>query len=238
MLMNDTAEHRIETIQAGGANVYLIANGGQSILVDAGNKGAASKILEELRQSGLEPEDVKLIILTHTHYDHVGSLKEIQEVTQAKILVHESEAENLSRGYGGFPRGTMLLGKLVSFIGRNLARGSGRFEAVRPDTTISERFDLEPYGMDGYVLPTPGHSPGSVCVIVDGETAIVGDTLFGISRRTAFPPFADDVDELLRSWKRLIETGCQRFLPGHGGVISLETLRESYEKARSKRLPV
>jgi len=235
--MNDSKEYRINTVQAGGANVYLIANGGQSVLVDAGGKGAPKKILETLRESGLQPQDVKLIILTHTHSDHCGGLKALQEMTRAKILVHESEAESLTQGYGGFPRGTTLLGKLVSFMGRNLARGSGRFEAVRPDTTISERFDLEPYGIDGYVLSTPGHSSGSLCVIVDGETAIVGDTLFGISRRTAFPPFADDVDELLRSWKRLIETGCQRFLPGHGGVISLEMLRESYEKARSKRLP-
>jgi hydroxyacylglutathione hydrolase len=234
MLMNDTNEYRIETIQAGGANVYLIANGSQSILVDAGSKGASEKILETLRESGLQPQDVTLIILTHTHSDHCGGLKALQEMTRAKILVHESEAENLTRGYGSFPRGTTLLGKLISFIGRNLARGSSSFEAVRPDTTISERFDLEPYGIDGYVLTTPGHSSGSLCVIVDGETAIVGDTLFGISRRTTFPPFADDVDELLRSWKRLIETGCQRFLPGHGGTISIQALRESYEKAHSK----
>jgi len=233
--MNNTAEHQIETIQAGGANVYLITNGSQSILTDAGSKGAAKDILKKLRESGLEPQDVKLIILTHTHYDHCGGLKELQNVTQANVLVHESEAENLTQGYGGFPKGTNLLGKLVSFIGRNLARGLGRFEAVTPDIIIAERFDLQPYGIDGYVTPTPGHSPGSLCVIVAGKDAIVGDTLFGISRRSVFPPFADDVDELLRSWKRLIDTGCQRFLPGHGGVISIETLRESYERAQSKQ---
>jgi hydroxyacylglutathione hydrolase len=235
MSMNDTAEHRIETISAGGANVYLIANGSQSILIDAGNKGAPKNILKKLRESGLEPHDVKLIVLTHTHSDHCGGLKELQDVTQANILVHESEAESLTQGYGDFPRGTSLLGKLVSYIGKNLARGLGRFEAVTPDITISERFDLQPHGIDGHILPTPGHSPGSLCVIVGGKDAIVGDTLFGISRRTAFPPFADDVDELLRSWERLIETGCQRFLPGHGSVISIQMLRESYEKAQSRQ---
>lgn len=95
--MNDTTQHQIKTIQAGGANVYLIVNGDQSMLVDAGNKQAASNILDELHQSGLEPEDVKLIILTHTHYDHVGGLKELQDLTHAKILVHEHEAESLFR---------------------------------------------------------------------------------------------------------------------------------------------
>jgi metallo-beta-lactamase class B len=115
MLMNDTAEHQIETIQAGGANVYLITNGSQSILIDAGNKGAPKNILKKLRECGLEPQDVELIILTHTHSDHCGGLKELQDVTQANILVHASEAESLTQGYGGFPKGTNLLGKLVSF---------------------------------------------------------------------------------------------------------------------------
>ena len=233
--MNDTTQHRIETIQAGGANVYLIANGGQSILVDAGNKRAASKILDKLSQSGLEPEDVKLIILTHTHYDHVGGLTELQEATQAKILVHEHEADPLAAGYTEIPRGTMFLTQLISFIGRRLARKSGEYEAVRPDLSITDRSGLEPYGVHGYVLPTPGHSPGSLCIIVDGKTALVGDTMFGISRRSAFPPFADDVDELLGSWNLLIDTGCQRFLPGHGKPISIDLLRESYEKAQSKQ---
>jgi hydroxyacylglutathione hydrolase len=233
--MNDTTEHRIETIQAGGANVYLVANGDRSILVDAGSKQATGKILDELHRSGLEPVDVKLIILTHTHYDHVGGLKELQEVTQAKILVHQNEADSLAAGYTEFPRGTMVLTQLISFIGRRLARGSGEYEAVRPDISITDRFDLEPYGVSGYALPTPGHSPGSLCVILYGKTALVGDTLFGISRRSAFPPFADDVDELLQSWKRLMDTGCQRFLPGHGQPISIDELRKSYGKAASKR---
>ncbi len=233
--MNNTTEHRIETIQAGGANVYLIANGDQSILIDAGSKGAPKKILEILRECGLEPQDVKLIILTHTHYDHVGGLKKLKDITGAKVLVHEKEAESLIAGHSGLPKGTMLLAKLISFVGRNLARGLGRFEAVTPDIAISERFDLEPYGVDGCVTPTPGHSPGSLCIIADGKTALVGDTLFGISRRSAFPPFADDVDNLLESWELLIDTGCQRFLPGHGRPIGIDELRASYEKARSKR---
>lgn len=233
--MNNSAEYRIETIQAGGANVYLIVNGDQSILVDAGGKRAASNILEQVRQSGLEPEDVKLIILTHTHYDHVGGLKDLHDVTHAKILVHENEADPLAAGYTEFPRGTMFLTELISFIGRRLARGMGEYEATRPDISITDRFDLEPYGVHGYVLPTPGHSPGSVCVIVDGKTALVGDTLFGITRRSTFPPFADDVDELIESWKVLIDTGCQRFLPGHGKPISIDELWESYRKAASRR---
>ena len=230
--MNDIGEHTIETIQAGGANVYLIANGSQSILIDAGNKEAPSKILEKLHESGLGPEDVRLIIITHTHYDHVGGLKELQDATGARILVHQSEADRLTSGYSEFPKGTMFLSKLISFIGRKLARRLGEFEAVRPDIAITDRFDLEPYGVAGTVIPTPGHSPGSLCVIVNGKTALVGDTLFGISRRSTFPPFADDVDELLISWEGLIETGCQWFLPGHGEAISIKALKDSYEKAR------
>lgn len=81
-------------------------------------------------------------------------------------------------------------------------------------------------------IPTPGHTCGSVSLIVDGEIAVVGDAMVG--RRSIFPPFADDVPELVRSWQKLLDTGCGLFLPAHGRAKGRETLESSYHKQRNR----
>ena len=85
---------------------------------------------------------------------------------------------------------------------------------VKPDITFGERYDLSPLGLDAYVLHTPGHSSGSSCVIVENEIAIVGDTMGGFLPGTLFPPWGDDPEALLRSWKLLLDTGCHTFPSG------------------------
>jgi hydroxyacylglutathione hydrolase len=176
--------------------------------------------------------DIRLIILTHTHYDHCGSLKALKDMTGAKIVVHHNEATCLREGYGGFPKGTTRLTKAISFIGRTMGKRMGGYAPVSPDITISERFGLEEYHTDGYILPTPGHTAGSMSVIILDRYAIVGDTLFNAFRKSVFPPFADDREELLRSSRKLYDTGCTYFYPGHGNPFGRDKLRRSLETGK------
>jgi Zn-dependent hydrolases, including glyoxylases len=83
------------------------------------------------------------------------------------------------------------------------------------------------------VISTPGHSIGSISVIVDNEVAIVGDALFGIFSNSVFPPFADDVKTLIDSWGKLLKTNCTLFLPAHGRPITRELLEREYNKMHS-----
>jgi hydroxyacylglutathione hydrolase len=111
----------------------------------------------------------------------------------------------------------------------------GGYDPVSPDITISERFGLEEFGIDGYILPSPGHTSGSISVIIHNRDAIVGDTLFNIFRKSVFPPFADDQEELLRSWGKLYDTGCQTFYPGHGNPFGIDKFRQSLETEKKRR---
>jgi glyoxylase-like metal-dependent hydrolase (beta-lactamase superfamily II) len=60
--------------------------------------------------------------------------------------------------------------------------------------------------------------------------AVAGDSIIGTMPGSPFPPFADDVDELMMSWKKLLGTGCQTFLPGHGRPVSREQLMTEYDR--------
>jgi hydroxyacylglutathione hydrolase len=231
--MKERRQNRITTIKMLSSNAYVVANDKQAILIDAGMKKKEKKILVALARMQLSPRDIQLIILTHTHYDHCGSLKALQQITGAKVLVHKAEASCLAQGYCAFPKGTMWFPKIMSAIGNALNKKVGRYAAVVPDILISKRFDLKPFGIDGYVLPTPGHTAGSISVVIEGNHAIVGDTLFNIFKHSVYPPYANDQKGLLRSWQELLETGCEHFYPGHGKPFMRERLTRTYaEKSR------
>ena len=225
--------NRIIPIPMMSSNAYVVTNGKRSILIDAGMKKKGKKIVAALMRAQIAPESIKLIILTHTHYDHCGSLKALQEITKAKVLVHKAEAACLKKGYTEFPKGTMWFSKIMSAIGRTLGKRLGKYAPIVPDITIAKKYDLRAYGIDGYVLPTPGHSAGSLSVIIEKKHAIVGDTLFDIFTKSVFPAYANDQEELLKSWKKLLEIGCEYFYPGHGKPFTRERLEKTYvEKKR------
>jgi glyoxylase-like metal-dependent hydrolase (beta-lactamase superfamily II) len=230
--MKQIDKTHIVRIPMGTSNAYLVANKGHAILIDAGMKKKEQKLLAALRQIKISPNDIKLIILTHVHYDHCGSLKALQEITKAQILVHKAEATCLTQGYCEVPQGTMWFSKALSFIGRTLAKKLVEYDPVAPDITIAERFDLHEYGIDGYILPTPGHTEGSISVVIEDKHAIVGDTLFHIVKHSVFPPYANDQEALLRSWKQLLKTGCEYFYPGHGKPFTREKFIKTYERIR------
>ena len=105
-----------------------------------------------------------------------------------------------------------------------------RYEPCIADQVFDDTFDLNRYGINGYVIHTPGHSPGGATLVIDGEIAMAGDLIIGTMPGNPFPPFADDVDVLMKSWKLILDTGCTIFLPGHGKPVSREELAREYEK--------
>ena len=214
-------------------NTWLIMNGDHTILVDAGYSGNINDFEHLLVENGLKPRDVKLIVMTHAHFDHACRLREIKELTGGKVIVNENDAGFLNEGFSPIPKGTRWYSGIISWLGRHLLYGIGKYPAVKPDIVLKVKLDLKRYGIEGYIIPTPGHTTGSQSLII-GEHAFVGDTMFGIFRNTVFPPFADDVPSLLKSWQELLDTGCTKFYPGHGKVIDRERIVSSLER-KTKR---
>ena len=206
-------------------------------LVDAGLMGKGRYKIEAIQKLGLPLTDIKRIIMTHTHYDHCGTLAELKELTGAQIMVQSEEAANLREGFTPLPRGTRWYSKAIVFLGdRLLPSSAGSFDPVESDIVVEGSCDLNQYDLPGEAIHTPGHTAGSLSILVDGEHALVGDTMFHIFKNSAMPPFANDVPELLGSWERLLETGCERFYPGHGSPFSRDLLEQSLDKEKKKYL--
>jgi glyoxylase-like metal-dependent hydrolase (beta-lactamase superfamily II) len=220
------------SIRLGSSLCYFLPTKTGAVLIDAGNAGRVDHLSSVLLAHEHELQRISLIILTHTHHDHVGSLAELKLRTGAKVMVHAAEAEYLIQGHTPLPHGTSPWTHLVVQTGKVI--GFGKYEAVQPDLLITEDMDLHDYGIAGRILTTPGHTMGSISVIV-GKMAFVGDTLFGINKDTVFPPFVTNAVELLQSWNRLLDTECLTFHPGHGKAIDRWRFEHSFEKLRGHK---
>ena len=102
----------------GYSNSILLVNGSESVLIDTGIKGHLQHFKTLFKQHNLEPEDIKLIVLTHTHHDHTGNLKELAKITGAKILVHKNEFNNLKNGFTPIPKGISFRTRIISQFGK------------------------------------------------------------------------------------------------------------------------
>lgn len=220
----------ITRLVAGRSNVFLISNGPKALLVDTSWQHAWPALRAALDR--LETGCLSALILTHTHFDHAENAARVKERYGVQVFVQQNEAAYLAQGNTPFPPGTTVFTRgPMAWLGPRLAP-LVRYPPAQPDVCVGEAYDLRPLGFEAVLLHTPGHSAGSMSVIVNGEIAITGDAMFGVFPGDVFPPFAEDVPELVRSWKKLLDTGCRLFLPSHGQARTREQLLRGYEKRR------
>lgn len=221
--------YKVQRLGLINVGTYLIYRPGEAILVDSGNKGSEEKILKTLKGLGLEPGMLKLLILTHVHFDHAGSAQKLKELTGCRIMVHQSEAARLREGYTPIPAGTRWKAKLLVGVGRIFARRIGYFPGAEADLFVSDSFDLEEFGFPGKVIHTPGHTFGSMVVFMSGGELIGGDSIFGLEGKQHFPPFAEDLNALLRSWELIRDLKPSILYPAHGRSFSYESFLAEFD---------
>lgn len=217
----------------GYSNVTLIVNGKNSILTDTGVKGNFNQIRILFKQARLKPSDLKLIILTHTHYDHTGNLHALKKWTGAKVLVHKNEFENLKNGFTPIPAGTRRFPRFISQAGRLIIP---KFASPRPykaEIINENEYDLNTFGLDAKIISTPGHTNGSQSVIL-GKTAITGDTFVNMRNGWIFPPFANEPELLLQTWQKLFDRGIEEIYPGHGSKFRTEKTLLQFKRWKEK----
>ena len=204
-------------ISLGWANAFVI-RGKRPVLVDTGYPGSALAIMDKLHKNGIDPDWLSLILITHGHADHFGSAAELKKQTGAPIAVHKLDAEALIKGRDPAVKPTGAIGRrLMPLMER---RGPAKAPPVKPDILIGEEMDLKKYGVDGKVIHTPGHTPGSVSVILPNGEFIVGDLIMrGIFRfwQPNYPLFADNMEQLNKSLKLVLRKKPLKIYCTHGG---------------------
>jgi hydroxyacylglutathione hydrolase len=198
-----------------GANVYLLVDDGLT-LVDTGFFGRADQILKQVEELGYSPSDIKRIIITHHHEDHIGSLAALKKVTQAEVIAHPADALYID---GTLPQPGP---SRPQWLGKLLARFSWLWatEPVVVDTLVNDGDELPILG-GIKILHTPGHTPGSICLYLeDKDLLIAGDLLahrFGL--RLPARGFTVDIAQEIQSVKRIASLEFDIICFGHGSPI-------------------
>lgn len=192
------------------SNCYLLL-GRQPVLVDAGAPGDLKRILAGLKAHGVDPKDLGMILLTHGHSDHAGCAAELRRRSGAPIALHIGDAPLARNGRNGVLAVRDMLGRILRpFVDEE-------FEAFEPDLIFRDGFSLEPHGIRGRVIATPGHTLGSASVVLASGEAIIGDVLRGsllLPNKARLHYFCNDPDSNLRSIVRLAREGLIRCHPG------------------------
>jgi len=223
---------KVFTINLSFSTLYFIQENGKYLVVDAGIPGKTKTLKRKLAQKNINPADISLIILSHVHYDHVGNVSWLKEVSSAPVMVHKDEGAYLERGLRLIPNGATLPGKILSNLGK-LYNPLPKFGPVKPDILVSDIVSLRDFGYSATVIPTPGHTSGSISIIFGSGESFVGDTCFSLyGSENIFPIFANDIPSLLKSWQTLIDSEANLIFPGHGKPIKKDELVKSYMKNR------
>ena len=212
-------------ISIGMVQAFLI-RGERAVLVDTLMPGNAPRIVQALADQGLAPSDLALILITHAHADHVGSAAALKALTGAPIAIHAADAAYLKAGDGPALQGVGWAGKLMAGI---ISVMPQRSEPISADIVFDGELDLAPYGVAGRVIPTPGHTYGSVSVTLDSGDVLVGDLLRGgwVGKdRPKMPYLTYDLAEVKRSIAKIAALQPRKIYTAHGGPFEPSALNE------------
>ncbi len=226
-------------IPARAANAYLVEAEKGLVLVDTGLPGSDTGILDAVTRLGRKPSDIKLVLLTHRHMDHIGSAAALKHATSAILASHQFEKPYVA--------GTLVISTPAAWnlYGRIMRRFFGfvtwmmkllrlvKYKPIRVDESADEESILDTVGLDGDIMWTPGHTKGSVSLFLNKtKVAIIGDLLRSKHGKLVEPMFMESIPQTEASVQRLLQLGPITICPGHGKPLPASAVR--IEKRRSK----
>ncbi len=199
----------VHRIKCGNVNCYIIENGTNAILVDTGKKEYINQVLKACK-----PYSIKLLILTHAHFDHAENAAQISEALSIPIAMSEKDCDLIESNNNQELYSETFLGKIV--LSASLKDFSARpMREFQPDILLKDNDSLSDYGINASIVSLPGHTNGSIGIDVDNKHLIVGDALMNMFYPTVSMLFHNK-SEMLESARKVGRIGKRTIYFGHG----------------------
>jgi glyoxylase-like metal-dependent hydrolase (beta-lactamase superfamily II) len=213
-----------------GCNTYLIV-GDDVTLVDTGLRGNVPRIYHCLEHMGFKPGNIKRIVVTHAHLDHINCLHQLKMDTGAVVMANPLDADVIE---GTQP---LRVGKGAFSAMSGLINLYSRYQPVKVDVRLKDG-DRIAGALDTVAVALPGHSAGNTGLYSkEKKTFFSSDTIrvSGGSVITPSPRFTADMNAAIASVRRIGEFDFDVLLPGHGSVITdraAAKVRELYREIK------
>lgn len=199
----------IHRIKCGNGNCYIIENGVDGILVDTGKKEFVNRVMEACRKY-----HVKLIVLTHAHFDHAENAAQISNALGIPIGMSEKDCNLIQSNANQGLSAETFLGKIVLSV--SLKDFSVRtLQEFKPDIFLKDGDSLAGYGVNASIIALPGHTDGSIGIDVENKGLIVGDALMNMFYPTVSMLYHNK-SEMLDSAGKISRLGNRTIYFGHG----------------------
>lgn len=223
-------DDRVTMVTGTNVNWALVTDGDDVTLVDAGYPNDAKALLASIEAIGRRPEDVRAIVLTHAHLDHLGGIPTVRSRGAGPVFTGEEEARHARREYLEQISPLQMLQQCTRHAGRRWVRQT--LGAVLPKasmrlTDVTGVPAGEPLDVPGGLVPvaTPGHTSGhtawllpSAGVLFTGDALVTGHPISRLGDGPQLLPsvFNEDEEVMVSSVRALADLPADTVVPGHG----------------------
>lgn len=212
----------IHTLFTGVANTHIVETTRGVVVIDAGMPHQIQRITGKIRALGHAPQDLRLIVVTHGHVDHAGSAAALKRLTGAPIALHHADAPLVATPDLKVPPGRNAAINAIKWLMERFG-WLMPLETLTPDVWLEDEQSLRDFGINARVAHTPGHTAGSVSVMLDNGALFVGDAILNLVR-VSFPLFWDDPVATRESALKIQALGPRVCYPGHGRAFDTNQL--------------
>ena len=238
----------VNKVKLGINNLYLFENNnGDYLLLDTGLASKEDLILNKINKVIGDYNKIKVIVITHSHSDHIGNLKLLLDKIKREdkiVIIHSNAKDIMLTGEKIIPNGFYKFSKYISkkLKVKSLGNFQKGFENLTEeyfkyinflDFKDYEEFSLNKYAFENLkLIYTPGHSKDSISLVYNDEYLFCGDMVQNLFfKYPLIPLFGDNIEELISSWKKAIEKGYPRIYPATSkSYILKEDLIKKLEK--------
>ncbi|TYC87106.1 MBL fold metallo-hydrolase [Acetobacterium wieringae] len=202
----------IITISA-GSNCYLISQGEHHLMIDAGAPEMGDKIEKKLAQHQIAMEQIRYLVLTHGHSDHIGSAAIFQKKYGIPIVIHQNDITMIDNPFSQQMQATHPIGKMITWLGKGTMKRNPP-QSFTPDLIITGP-QTNRLGFGETIHPLPGHTRGSMVISFPSGELFVGDILMHmLSPQPAY--LWEDHAALQKSIQAVQQLPAKTIYYGHG----------------------
>ena len=209
----------ITTLQIGGVNSYIVAGKDGAVLIDTGYYANREKLFEKVKD-----KNIKLIIVTHGHIDHIGGAHYISEKLKVPVAMNDGDLELLKDNSIRNVFADTLIGKLIKNVSV-LNFKKAYYDDMKIDISIKDGMAFTFGNLQCRIIELPGHTQGSIGVVVNNNL-FAGDAMMNIIKPSKARIY-EKLSDALTSQEKILQENICNIYTGHGAMIVKNKLKRS-----------